>query len=59
MAFVATPVAPLHWVATFGGFGAAAIATGSRGRATIDFVGAFSDVRFSVAVASTSPVAAT
>ena len=42
MAFLATsPVAPPHWGATFGGFGAAAITTGSRGRATTDLVGAF------------------
>ena len=40
MAFLATPVAPPHWGTTFGGFGAAAIATGSRGRATTRLVGA-------------------
>ena len=40
MAFLATPVAPPHWGNTFGGFGAAAIATGSRGRAATHLVGA-------------------
>ena len=40
MAFLATPVSPPHGGTTFGGFGAAAIATGSRGRATTHLVGA-------------------
>ena len=66
MAFLATPVAPPHWGTTFGGFGAAAIATRSRGRATTDLVGASTassvlspTSAFSVAVASTFTVAAT
>ena len=37
--FLATSAAPRHWGTTFGGFGAAAIVTGSRGRATTVFVG--------------------
>ena len=41
MAFRATPVSPHHWGTTFGGFGAAAMATGSRGRATTDLTGAY------------------
>ena len=40
MASVATPVAPPHWGTTFGGFGAAAIATGSHRRTTTLLVGA-------------------
>ena len=40
MAFLATPVAPPHWGTTLGGFGAAAIATGSRDRVTTHLVGA-------------------
>ena len=39
MAFLATPVAPPRWGTTFGGFGAAAIANGSRRRATTHLVG--------------------
>ena len=41
MASLATLVAPPHWGTTFGDFGAAAIANGSRGRATTRLVGAF------------------
>ena len=66
MAFLATPVAPSHWGTTFGGFGVAAIATGNRGGASTDLVGAStasselsSTPAFSVAAASTFPVAAT
>ena len=66
MAFLASPVASPHWGTNFGGFGPAAIATGSRGRATSAFVGAFTassvlspTSAFSVDVASTFPVAAT
>ena len=40
MALLATPVASHLGGTTFGGFGAAAIASGSRGRATTDLVGA-------------------
>ena len=40
MAFLATLVAPPHWGTTFGGFGSNNFATGSRGRATVDLVGA-------------------
>ena len=64
MAFLATPVSPPHWGTTFGGFGAAAITIGNRGRATADLVGAFTassvlspTSAFSVAVASAFPVA--
>ena len=64
MTLLATPVASHLGGTTFGGFGAAAIAIGSRGRATTKFVGAFTaspvlspTSTFSVAVASTFPVA--
>ena len=66
MALLATPLASHLGVTTFGGFGAGAIATGSRGRATTDLVGAFTassvlspTSAFSVAVASPFPAAAT
>ena len=66
MAFLATPVAPPFWGTTFDVFGADAIATGSRGRATADIVGASTassvlspTSAFSVAAVSTFPVATT
>ena len=42
MTLLATPVAPRHWGTTLDGFGAAAIATGIRGLATIFLEGASS-----------------
>ena len=66
MALLATPVASHLWGTTFGGFGAAAIAIGSRDRATTDLVGAFTassvispTSTISVAAASTFPAATT
>ena len=60
------PEAPPRGDTTFGGFGAAAIETGSRGRATTVLVGASTALSvlspsstFSVAAASTFPAAAT
>ena len=65
MALLATPEAPPHWGTTFGGFGVDAMATGSRGRATADLVGAStassvlsSTSTFSVTAASTFPATA-
>ena len=64
MILLATPVASHLGGTTFGGFGAAAIAAGSRGRATTVLVGAFTassllppTSTFFFAAASTFPVA--
>ena len=64
MTLLATPVASRLGGTTFGGLGAAAIAAGSRGRATTILVGAFTASSvlspastFSVTVTSTFPVA--
>ena len=63
MDLLATSVASLAGGTTFGGFGAAIIATGSRGQATTDLVGALTassllspTSTFSFAVASTFPL---